>query len=73
MSVIIDFITSFLDAIHAAFSYLISTIGDFLYMLRSMLTVRNSIGSLFSWLPLECVGVLVIIFSLAVVLRIIGR
>lgn len=73
MSSIIEFFSSIIDAISAAISYLFNTVTDLLYILRNLVTIRGTVLSLFSWLPLSCAAVLGIILSLAIIFRLIGR
>lgn len=54
-------------------SFVISIVGDIVFVVQLTGMFVLNIPSYFSWLPLECVAILTIIFAIVVTYKILGR
>lgn len=73
MSAIIDFFNSLGDIISGAVEFLISTMKDIVFIVKSTGVVLASIPSYFSWLPTQLLTILLSIFGVVVIYKILGR
>lgn len=73
MAAIIDFFNSLGDIISGAVEFLISTMKDIVFIVKSTGVVLASIPSYFSWLPAELLTILLSIFAVVVIYKILGR
>ena len=73
MDVIIEFFSGIADAIIALFDFLISFLGDLVYIVQLTGLYLSQIPSYFSWLPAELVTIIVTLFSIVVIYKITGR
>lgn len=73
MSAIIEFFNSLGDIISGAVEFLISTMKDIVFIVKSTGVVLASIPSYFSWLPTELLTILLSIYAVVVIYKILGR
>lgn len=70
---IIKFFTGIADAIAAGFGFLFSLIGDLVYLVQLTGKFLFQIPLYFSWLPGELLAMLVLIFTIVVLYKVLGR
>lgn len=73
MDAIIKFFTGIGDAISAAFDWFLSFLSDCVYLVSLTGRFLVQIPILFSWLPSELLSILVLIFTIVVLYKILGR
>lgn len=73
MGAIIDFFTGIGDAIGTVINFVVQLFTDMLTMLQLLAKFIGDIPSYFGWLPSSVVAVVIIIFSIVVIYKIIGR
>lgn len=73
MQAIIDFFTAIGDMIVAVVDFVISFFGDLIYMIQLTAQFLGQIPSYFSWLPGELLSMVVVIFSVVVIYKVLGR
>lgn len=73
MQAIADFLSGIGDAILAVVDFVIGFFSDLIFMIQMLGNIMVSIPGYFSWLPGEIVSSLVLIFTLVVLYKILGR
>lgn len=73
MQTIVDFLSSIGNVIVTAYEFLVDTINGIVYVVRILAYFVSNIPYYFEWLPTEFVTIVVMIFSIAVVYKILGR
>ena len=73
MSALIDFFVGFGSVIKSVFTFLIDTVKDLIYVIRLLGSFIIKIPDMIGWLPASCVSLIIIIFSVVLIYKIIGR
>lgn len=73
MQTIVDFLTSIGNVIVTAYEFLVDTINGLVYVVRILYYFVSNVPLYFAWLPPEFMTIVVMIFSVAVVYKILGR
>lgn len=73
MQTIVDFLASIGNVIVTAYEFLVDTINGLVYVVRILYYFVSNVPLYFDWLPSEFVTIVVMIFSVAVVYKILGR
>lgn len=73
MDGLIAFFEGIGNAIVSAFQFLISLVADIVYMIQLTGKFLAQIPSYFSWIPAEITALLVVLFSVVVIYKILGR
>lgn len=73
MSALVSFFKGIGEAIVAAFDFLISFISDIVYMIQLTGKFLAQIPSYFSWMPTQISALLLVLFSIVVIYKILGR
>ena len=73
MQSIINFFTGVADLVVSLVDFVIGLIGDIVYMVELTAVFVANIPTYFAWLPGTFVATIVIIFSIVVIYKIIGR
>lgn len=73
LSAIIDFFTGIADAVTALIDFVFSIISDLVYMVQLTGKFILQIPVYFSWLPGELLALVVLIFSIVVLYKVLGR
>lgn len=73
MQTLLDFFAGIGNAITAAFDFVISFFQDLIYMIKLLGKVVLNIPNYFTWLPAPALALLVLIISLVVVYKVLGR
>ena len=73
VNAIISFFTGIADAVTALFSFLFSIISDLVYLVQLTAKFLLQIPVYFSWLPSPVVSLIILIFSIVVLYKILGR
>lgn len=73
MQAIIDFFATLGEIITTVVDFVIQLFKDLLFMLQLLAKFVVSIPDYFAWLPAGVVAVIVVIFSIVVIYKILGR
>ena len=73
MGAIIDFLKGFVDIISSIVNFFISTIMDLVYMIGLLGSMLTNLPAYFGWIPSAIVSSILVIFSIVVIYKIIGR
>lgn len=73
MKAIIDFITGFVDIIKSLVDFVIQTITDLVYVISLLGQMIVNLPGYFGWLPTAITSSLIVIFSIVVIYKILGR
>lgn len=73
MKAIIDFFTGFVDIVVSLVNFVIDTIMDLVYMISLLGSMIANIPAYFGWIPSAIVSSIVVIFSIVIIYKIIGR
>lgn len=73
MDAIINFLKGIGAGIVAAFDFIISFFQDVIYIIQLTGRFLAQIPSYFAWLPPQLLGLLVVLFSIVVIYKIMGR
>ena len=73
MSAIKDFFLGIADVVTGLVDFVIGFIQDIVYIVKLCTSFVAKIPRLFSWLPTEVLAIVVIIFSVVVIYKIMGR
>lgn len=73
MEAITSFLSSIGNVIVTAYQFLVDTINGIVYIVKILGYFVTNIPTYFDWLPGEFVTIIVMIFSIAVVYKILGR
>lgn len=73
MNALLDFFKGIGDAIVAVFDFVISLFEDLIYMIKLLGQVVLNIPVYFSWLPAPVLALIVVIISIVVIYKILGR
>lgn len=73
MNALLDFLKSFGDAIVAVFDFVIGFFQDLIYIIELTGTTLAKVPNYFSWLPSEVVSLIVVLISIVVIYKILGR
>lgn len=73
MQVILDFFSGLIEIIIAPVKFLISFIGDIVYVIQLTGNFVVNIPNYFGWLPSAYVSIIISIFSVVVIYKVIGR
>ena len=73
MNEIIQYFSELGDLLLSLVDFLISFLGDLVFFVRLIVALTANIPNYFSWLPAECVSLIVIVFAVVIVLRVLGR
>lgn len=73
MQAIADILSSIADWFTMIFDFIFGFFGDVVYIIKITGIFLLKIPEYFAWLPSECVSVVVVIFSIVVVYKILGR
>lgn len=73
MQAIVDFFTGLFDIVVSLVEFVISFIGDIVYVIELTGVFVSNIPSYFAWMPSVYVTIIVSIFSVVVIYKILGR
>ena len=73
MQAIIDFFSGIADIISGAIDFVIGFFSDIVYMIKLTGKFLGQIPNYFSWLPAEVLAVVVLIFTIVVLYKVLGR
>lgn len=73
MQAILDFLKSIMDTITFLIDFVISLIGDIVYLIQLTAQFLINIPVYFAWLPSEYLSIIVALFGIVVVYKILGR
>ena len=73
MDVLISFISGIGDAILGVIDFVVSLVSDLVYLVTILGDILLQIPALFSWIPAEISGILIVGISIAAILKIAGR
>lgn len=73
MNEIIQYFSELGDLLLSLVDFLISFLGDLVFFVRLIVAFTANIPNFFSWLPVECVSLIVIVFAVVIVLRVLDR
>lgn len=73
MDAIISFFTGIADAVTALFEFLFSLIADLVYLVQLTGKFLLQIPSYFAWLPGELLALIILIFTIVVLYKVLGR
>ena len=73
LKTIADFFTSIADVVISLLDFVVGLVEDTVYVVKLCGTFVTKIPVLFSWLPPECLALVVILFSVVVAYKILGR
>lgn len=73
MDALISFFEGIGNAIVSAFNFVVSLVSDIVYMIQLTGKFLAQIPSYFSWIPAEITALLVVLFSVVVIYKILGR
>lgn len=73
MNEIIQYFSELGDLLLSLVDFLISFLGDLVFFVRLIVALTANIPNFFSWLPVECVSLIVIVFAVVIVLRVLDR
>lgn len=73
MGAIIDFIKSIADGVLTLIDFVVSFVGDIVYIVQLTGQYLAQIPSYFAWLPPELLTILVTIFAIVVIYKVTGR
>ena len=73
MKAFIDFFTGFIDIISSLIDFVMQTISDLVYMIGLLGDMMLNLPGYFGWLPSTIVTSLVVIFSIVIIYKILGR
>lgn len=73
MDQILAFFASIGEAISAVFRFLQSLVEDLVYFVRMLAGLEGSVSEYFPWLPASILTLALLLISIVVILRIIGR
>lgn len=73
MQAIVDFFAGLFDIIIAPIKFLISFIGDIVYVIQLTGNFVVNIPNYFGWLPSAYVSIIVSIFGVVVIYKVLGR
>lgn len=73
MSALIEFFRGIGSAIVTVIQFVINLFKDLVYMIELLVTVVLNIPNYFSWLPSELITLFIVIISVVVMYKILGR
>lgn len=73
MQAILDFFTSFSEVISSVIDFVVGLVKDIVYLIQLTTTFVLEIPTYFSWLPGEFLATVVLIFTVVVLYKILGR
>lgn len=73
MQAVVDFLSGIGDVITSLFSFVIDFIGDLVYLVKLTGKFLSEIPNYFSWLPAPVLAIVIIIFTVVVLYKILGR
>ena len=73
MDALISFFEGIGNAIVSAFNFVVSLVSDIVYMIQLTGKFLAQIPSYFSWIPAEITTLLIVLFSVVVIYKILGR
>lgn len=73
MQAILDFFTGLIDIVFSLVDFVISFIGDLLYVIQLTGNFLLQIPNYFGWLPSAFVTLIVTIFGVVVIYKVLGR
>lgn len=73
MNAVIGFFEGIGTAIVGAFDFLVSLVGDIVYLVQLTGKILGQLPTYFSWLPAPVLAVVLIALTIAVVYQILGR
>lgn len=73
MQAIIDLLKSLVNGIVGLINFIENMVSDLIYFINLLGELLPSLPSFFTWLPPVAVSVLLTVFSIVVVLRVLGR
>lgn len=73
MGAIVEFFKGFIDIIESLVNFVIDTIMDLVYMISLLGSMIGNIPAYFGWIPSAIVSSIVVIFSIVIIYKIIGR
>ncbi len=73
MADILEFLEGIFDFISTIIDFVISFFGDLVYLIELTAQFLVQVPSYFSWLPGEVVSALVLLFSIVILYKILGR
>lgn len=73
MQAIINFFSGIVDAVSAALDFLIGIVKDLVYVIQLTGKFLLQLPSYFSFLPSQLVSMVLLIFSIVVIYKILGR
>lgn len=73
MKALIDLVTGFIDLVVSLVEFVFQTISDIVYMIGLLGNMIVNLPAYFGWIPSAIVSSIVVIFSIVVVYKILGR
>lgn len=73
MGAIIDFVKAIADGFLTIIEFVVSFVGDIVYIVQLTAMYLAQIPSYFSWLPSELLTIVVTIFAIVVIYKVTGR
>lgn len=73
MGAIIDFVKAIADGFLTVIDFVVSFVGDIVYIVQLTAMYLAQIPSYFSWLPGELLTIIVTIFAIVVIYKVTGR
>ena len=73
MQAIIDLLKSLVNGIVGLIEFITNMVDDLIYFINLLGQLLPALPSFFTWLPPVAVSVLLTVFSIVVVLRVLGR
>ena len=73
MQAILDFLKSIVDTVAFLIDFVIGTIKDLVYLVQLTGKFLLNIPGYFSWLPTQYLSIIVLIFTIVVLYKVLGR
>lgn len=73
MGAIVDFFTGLADIIVSLVEFVFQTISDLVYMIGLLGSMIANLPAYFGWIPSAIVSSIMVIFSIVVIYKILGR
>jgi len=73
LKALIDLVTGFVDLVVSLCEFVFQTISDIVYMIGLLGSMATNLPAYFGWIPSAVVSSIIVIFSIVVVYKIIGR
>ena len=73
MQAIIEFLSGIGQAVITVFDFIVSLFSDLVYMITMLGHIAVQLPAYFAWLPSELLSGLILIFTLVILYKILGR